>query len=77
VEDGSGRAARRNRAKLAAPAALMAVLVLTGCTHTFPHACEGHGGIQGVVKGIYYCNDGTSIGGGWLWLHPHDRRARP
>jgi len=48
---------------------LIAALTLAGCQHKYPHACDNHGGIHSVIKGIYYCNDGTSIGGGWLWLH--------
>jgi hypothetical protein len=56
---------------------VVAALVLTGCSFGYPHACDGHGGTRVVLKGIYYCHDGSSIGGGWLWLHPHDPRARP
>jgi hypothetical protein len=52
-----------------------ALLALTGCHVGYPHACDGHGGTRVVLKGIYYCHDGSTIGGGWLWLHPGDPRA--
>jgi hypothetical protein len=52
------------------------VLALTGCSAGYPHACDGHGGTRIQLKGVYYCNDGTTIGAGWLWLHPRDPRAR-
>ncbi len=51
------------------------LLALAGCTTGYPHACDGHGGTRGVLKGTYYCNDGSAIGGGWLLLHPRDPRA--
>jgi hypothetical protein len=58
-------------------AAIAITLALAGCHAGYPHACDGHGGTRGVLKGTYYCHDGSSIGGGWLWLHPHDPRAAP
>jgi len=51
------------------------LLALTGCDYGYPHACDGHGGTRVVIKGVYYCRDGSFIGSGWLWLHPHDPRA--
>jgi hypothetical protein len=67
---------RRIRAAVAAlVAAAAVVLALTGCDYGYPHACDGHGGTRIVFKGIYYCHDGSMIGAGWLWLHPHDPRA--
>ena len=55
--------------------AIAALLALAGCSFGYPHACDGHGGTRGMLKGTYYCHDGSSIGGGWLWLYPHDPRA--
>lgn len=49
--------------------ALAVVLSVTGCQVGDPHACDNHGGVRVYVKAIYYCNDGTKVGNGWLWLH--------
>jgi hypothetical protein len=57
--------------------AVIVALTATGCSFGYPHACDGHGGTRGLIKGIYYCHDGSTIGSGWLWLHPHDPRSRP
>jgi len=68
----------QGRPRILAVLALIGAVLLTlaGCTLGYPHACDGHGGTRVVIKGIYYCHDGSSIGGGWLWLHPNDPRAR-
>lgn len=55
--------------------AAVLALSLAGCSYGYPHACDGHGGTRVVIKGIYYCDDGSSIGAGWLFFHPHDPRA--
>ena len=60
-------------AAITVPAA--ALLALAGCSYGYPHACDGHGGTRGLIKGIYYCHDGSTIGSGWLFFHPHDPRA--
>lgn len=59
----------------AAAVAIITALSVTGCDYGYPHACDGHGGTRAVLKGVYYCHDGSVIGAGWLWLHPHDPRA--
>lgn len=51
-------------------AAVAVVLTVAGCQYPpHPHACDNHGGIRIYVKAIYYCNDGRTVGNGWLWLH--------
>jgi hypothetical protein len=62
--------------RLLAALILAAVALLTAGCHVqlgYPHACDNHGGTRVWIKGMNYCNDGTSVGDGWLWLHHLDR----
>lgn len=69
--------ARIGRVAAAVALAVFAALALAGCHSGWPHACDGHGGTRGYVKGLYVCHDGSTIGAGYLLAHPHDPRSQP
>ena len=82
MQDLKERPRHRARAlRLAAVFILAAVLALAASAcqlaYRFPHACDGHGGINYTLKGYYICNDGHWVGSGWLLLHPDSPQAQP
>ena len=65
------RHSRRTSHRVITASVLFSMLILgaAGCQYAYPDACANHGGIRAEVKAVYYCNDGTSVGSGWLWLN--------